>query len=95
MHNIALCAPGDLSAGIPPVSVSTQFMSCSPDDDLGARDLLPTICAYSFYVCKIQISQVCVIGLCGPMSQSCILAFSLEFMCITFLCMQSDSYYSV
>ena len=29
------------------------------------------------------------------MSQSCIPAFSLQFMCITFLCMQSDSDYSV
>ena len=68
---------GSLFVGIPPVSVTAQVMSCLPGYDQGARGILPTICAYSFYVCRIQNSQVCVIRLCGPMSQSCILAFCL------------------
>ena len=73
-----------LIRGDPTVSVSAQFMSCSPGDDQGTRGLLPTVCAYRFYVCRIQISQVCITSkLCGPMSQSCIPAFSLQFMCIT------------
>ena len=59
-------------------------MFCSPEVDQGARGILATICAYSFSVCRIQISQVCITRLCGPMSQSCIPAFSLQFICITF-----------
>ena len=66
----------------------------SPGDDQGASGLLPTVCAYSFYVCKIQIRQVCVISLCGPLSQSCIPAFSLQFVCITLLWMQLASDYT-
>jgi len=59
VHSITLCAPGVLSARIPPVLVSTQFLTYSPDDDQGARGLLPIVCAYSFSICRIQISQVC------------------------------------
>ena len=95
VQSTALCGPGGLSTGIRLVLVSAQFMSYSPSDDQGVRGLLPTVCAYSFYVCRIQNSQVCVIRLCGPMSQNCIPAFSLQFMCITFLCMQSNSDYSI
>ena len=49
-------------------------MSCSPGDNQGVRGLLPTVCAYSFSVCKIQISQVCYsyVGL-GPKLHTCIL----------------------
>ena len=77
-------APDGLSTGILPISVSAQFMSCSSGDNQEARGILATVCAYSFYVCRIQISQVCIIKLCGPISQICIPAFSLQFMCITF-----------
>ena len=48
VHIIALYVPGGLFAKIPPVSVLAQFMSCSPGDNQGARDLLPTVCAYIF-----------------------------------------------
>ena len=56
VHSIALCVPGGLSAGIPLVSISAQFMICSPGDDQGARGLLPKVCAYSFYICMIPNS---------------------------------------
>ena len=54
VHSIALCAPGGLSAGIPLVLVSAQFLSYLPGDNQGARGLLPTVCACSFFsVCRI------------------------------------------
>ena len=40
-HSITLWAPGCLSVGIPPVSVSAQFLSCSPGDDQGAGAYCP------------------------------------------------------
>ena len=74
VHSIALCVPGGLSMGIPLVLVSAQFLSYLPGDNQGARGLLPTICAYSFSVCRIQISQVCYsyVGL-GLKLHTCIL----------------------
>ena len=72
---VALCALGGLSAGIPPVSVSAQFMSCFPGDDQGARGILPTVCAYSFSVCRIQISQGCITRLCGSWAKVAYLHF--------------------
>ena len=66
MHSIALCASGGLIAGIPPVLVSAQYMSCSPSGDRGAKSILPTVCVYNLSVCRIQISQVYITRLCGP-----------------------------
>ena len=64
--------------------VSVLF--CSPDVDQGARGILLTVCAYSFSVCRIQISQVCITNYVGlePKLYTCIY---LQFVCITFLCM--------
>ena len=41
VHSIALCATGGLSTGIPLVSVSTQFLNCSPGDDQGLGAYCP------------------------------------------------------
>ena len=77
-----MCIASDgLSTGIPLISV----MFCSLIFDQGAKGILPTVCAYSFYVYRIQISQVCINILNGPMSQSCIPVFSLQFMYIILL----------
>ena len=75
VHSIALCASGGLSRWIPPVSVSAQFLTCSPGDDQGARGLLPIVCAYDFSVCSIQISQICftVMWDLGQKLHTCIL----------------------
>ena len=91
VHSIALCAPDSLFTGIPPISVSAQYMSFSPGDDQGVRGLLPTVCAYSFSICRIQISHVYFIVM-WALSQSCIPAFYLQFMCITWLWMHINQY---
>jgi len=67
---------------LPTRSVSAQFMSYAPGVNQGAKGLLPTVCAYSFSVYRIQISQICFIVM-WALCQSCIPVFYLQFMCIT------------
>ena len=64
-----------LSTGISPVSVSVQFMSCAPGVNQGARGLLPTVCAYSFSVCRFRLVRYVLpvyVGL-GSKLHACIL----------------------
>ena len=56
-----------LDRGDPTSSSYNSVMCCSPNDDQGNRGILPIVCAYIFYICKIQINQVCItdyVGLC-------------------------------
>ena len=52
-----------------------SVLFCSPEVDQGDRGILPKVCAYSFSICRIQISQVCITRLCGPWDKVAYLHF--------------------
>ena len=93
MHSIAFYAPDGFVCE-DPTSLSSV---CSPVVDQGARGILPTVCAYSFSVCRFRLVRYVLpvyVGL-GPKLHTCIL---LQFMCITYLWMQlviSDLFLSI
>ena len=86
-HNIALCALGDLSAGIPPVSVSAQLWVARLVMTRGLGAYCPqyvlTVFLFAGFSSVKYVLPVYV-GL-GPKLHTCIL---LQFMCITCLWMQ-------
>ena len=80
VHSITSCAPDDLFAGIPQVSVSAQFLSCSP----GAYWPQYVLIVYLFARFRlVKYILPVYVGL-GPNLHTCIY---LQFMCITCLWM--------